>query len=92
MRVPLIIEHRENVKPELMLHVGLCIALAFTAPACASGKKTGKHLFILSGQSNMTGAVRDAFAECVHERYGEKNAVIVMRMKSGLSNPELGHA
>ena len=76
-------EHRENVKPELLLHVGLLIALAFTAPACASGKKTGKHLFILSGQSNMTGAVRDAFSDRVHERFGKENAVVVMRMKSG---------
>ena len=76
-------ERTKNVKPIFMLHVGLYIALAFTAPACASGKKIDRHLFILSGQSNMTGAVRNAFVERVHKRYGEKNAVVVMRMKSG---------
>ena len=43
----------------------------------------GRHLFILSGQSNMTGTVRDAFADRVRERFGEENAVVVMRMKSG---------
>ena len=43
----------------------------------------GRHLFILSGQSNMTGTVRDAFADRVRERFGEENAVVVMCMKSG---------
>jgi hypothetical protein len=43
----------------------------------------GRHLFILSGQSNISGTVRDAFADRVRERFGEENAVVVMRMKSG---------
>ena len=50
---------------------------------CANAEETGKHLFILSGQSNMTGTVRDAFAQRAQQRLGEQNAVVVMRMKSG---------
>ncbi len=45
--------------------------------------KTGKHLFILSGQSNMTGTVKKAFAQDVQEHFGKENAVVVMRMRSG---------
>ena len=74
---------RKNFEPERLLHLGLVIALAFMLPACASEQMTGKHLFILSGQSNMTGTLRDAFAERVQDRFGEENAVVVMRMKSG---------
>ena len=57
--------------------------LALMLPACASETRTGRHLFILSGQSNMTGTLRDAFTQRVQEHYGQDNAVVVMRMKSG---------
>ena len=76
-------ERRENLKPELLLHLGLVVALVFIVPACTSDPKTGKHLFILSGQSNMTGTLKDAFADRVQDRFGQDNAVVVMRMKSG---------
>jgi len=59
------------------------IVLALGLSANADTKKTGKHLFILSGQSNMTGTVKGAFAARVAERFGKENAVVVMRMKSG---------
>ena len=77
-------ERRNNVKPERLLHLGLVIALAFIVPACTSAQKTGKHLFILSGQSNMTGTLKGAFTDRVEERFGEENAVVVMRMRSGV--------
>ena len=76
-------ERRKNVKPEHLLHLALVIALAFIVPACASQQKTGQHLFILSGQSNMTGTLKAAFTDRVEERFGEDNAVVVMRQKSG---------
>ncbi len=60
----------------------LFVMLAFLAGS-SNAKEPAKHLFILSGQSNMTGTVRDAFADRVRERFGEENAVVVMRMKSG---------
>ncbi|MDA7516044.1 sialate O-acetylesterase [Akkermansiaceae bacterium] len=66
-----------------LLQLGLALALVFIAPVCAGEKKTGKHLFILSGQSNMTGAVKAAFTAHVEEQYGKENSVVVMRMKSG---------
>jgi|TARA_B110000879_G_scaffold77907_1_gene108515 hypothetical protein len=59
------------------------IVLALSLSASADTKKTGKHLFILSGQSNMTGTVSDAFAARVAERFGKENTVVVMRQKSG---------
>ncbi|MDE0860175.1 MAG: hypothetical protein OSA93_08455 [Akkermansiaceae bacterium] len=59
------------------------IALALGLSASADTKKTGKHLFILSGQSNMTGTVKGAFAARVAERFGKENAAVVIRMKSG---------
>ena len=77
-------ERRKNVKPERLLHLGLVVALAFIVPACTSAQKTGQHLFILSGQSNMTGTLKAAFTDRVEERFGEENAVVVMRMRSGV--------
>ena len=62
---------------------GLALTLAFVAPVNADEPKTSKHLFILSGQSNMTGTVKGAFANRVAERFGKENAVVVMHMKSG---------
>ncbi|HIG87804.1 MAG TPA: hypothetical protein EYQ25_12235 [Planctomycetes bacterium] len=77
-------ERRKNVKHDRLLHLGLVIALAFIVPACTSEQKTGKHLFILSGQSNMTGTLKGAFTDRVEERFGEENAVVVMSMRSGV--------
>ena len=74
---------RKNDQLACLLQLGFALALVFIAPACAGEEKTGKHLFILSGQSNMTGAVRDAFSDRVQERFGKKNTSVVMRMKSG---------
>ena len=74
---------RKNDQLARLLQLGLALALVFIAPVCAGEKKTGKHLFILSGQSNMTGAVKAAFTAHVDEQYGKENSVVVMRMKSG---------
>ena len=74
---------RKNDQLARLLQLGFALALVFIAPVCAGEEKTGKHLFILSGQSNMTGAVKAAFTAHVGERYGKENTVVVMRMKSG---------
>ena len=74
---------RKNDQLACLLQLGFALALVFIAPACAGEEKTGKHLFILSGQSNMTGAVKAAFTAHVEEQYGKENSVVVMRMKSG---------
>ena len=52
------------------------ILAAMVMMANTSTAKAGKHLFILSGQSNMTGTVRDAFTKRVQERLGEENVVV----------------
>jgi hypothetical protein len=49
----------------------------------ASAKKTGKHLFILSGQSNMTGGLKTGFAKTVEGTFGADNVVVVHHSKSG---------
>ena len=46
------------------------LVLALGLPANASTKKTGKHLFILSGQSNMTGGLKSGFTRSVETHYG----------------------
>jgi hypothetical protein len=76
-------QRRKNYKPGRLLQLGLAVALAFIAPVGADEQKTGKHLFILSGQSNMTGSVNGAFAARVAKHFGKENAVVVMRQKSG---------
>jgi hypothetical protein len=76
-------KRKKKVKPERLLKLGLALTIAFVASVNADEPKTGKHLFILSGQSNMTGTVKAAFATRVAERFGKENAVVVMRMKSG---------
>jgi len=74
---------RQSHSPGHLLRLVALAVLALSLPALAGTPETGKHLFILSGQSNMTGTVRDAFADRVRERFGAENAVVVMRMKSG---------
>ena len=73
----------QTPEPSRLLHVGLLVALTLITPACAGEKNTGRHLFILSGQSNMTGMVRDAFVDRIQKRFGRENTAVVMRMKSG---------
>ena len=58
-------------------------ALTLMSPVQADDKKSGKHLFILSGQSNMTGGLKGAFEERVAKQFGKENTVVVMRQKSG---------
>ena len=69
--------------PRRLLSMGFLAALSLVAFGCTGTPKTGKHLFILSGQSNMTGTVKGAFTERVHERYGEENAVVVISSRGG---------
>ena len=49
----------------------------------ASAKYTQIHLFILSGQSNMTGDLKASFAKKVEETYGKENIVVVHHSKGG---------
>lgn len=77
---PLLKRSRSNTRlcPSLTLAL-----LLFVLAGCTSTEKTGKHLFILSGQSNMTGTVKNAFEQRVHEEFGQENAVVVMSSRGG---------
>lgn len=49
-------------------------------PAPAKG---GGHLFILSGQSNMTGGLENGFTDAASKALGKENITVVRSMKSG---------
>lgn len=52
--------------------------------AAASGAgKPGRHLFILSGQSNMTAGLAKGFTGTVEDAFGKENVTVAMSMKSG---------
>jgi hypothetical protein len=51
--------------------------------SASSAGKAGQHLFILSGQSNMTGGLAKGFTGKVEEAFGKENVSVAMSMKSG---------
>lgn len=62
----------------LTLVLGVCL----TGAEELSEEKRG-HLFILSGQSNMTGGLEQGFAKAVTKALGQDQVTIVRSMKSG---------
>jgi hypothetical protein len=63
----------------------LLIAVLF-ALACglsATTLKSGNHLFVLSGQSNMTGGLKAGFDKTVEDTFGKDKVVVVQHSKSG---------
>jgi len=66
-------------KNKILLACLICIGL-FSAGL----KKGGKHLFILSGQSNMVGMKADiSFTPIVSKAFGEENVIVVKSAASG---------
>jgi hypothetical protein len=52
--------------------------------ACASLPEPGKHLFILSGQSNMVGLDPEtSFKPVLHQAFGEERIIVVKDAQSG---------
>jgi hypothetical protein len=49
----------------------------------ATLKKSGNHLFVLSGQSNMTGGLKAGFDKTVEDTFGKNKVVVVHHSKSG---------
>lgn len=72
----------ERTVGTLLRFVALAIATAFST-ACAGTPKADTHLFILSGQSNMTRTLEEAFTRRVEAHYGKENVAVAMSMKSG---------
>jgi hypothetical protein len=59
------------------------VVLTLSLPTSADTKKTEEHLFILSGQSNMTGGLKTGFAKTVEDTFGKDYVTVVHHSKSG---------
>ena len=59
------------------------IVLVWITLGDARSPKAGEHLFILSGQSNMTGGLQSGFSKGVQAHFGEENVTVVFHCKSG---------
>ena len=61
----------------------LVFLLALAYSLSANPKKSGHHLFILSGQSNMTGGLKGGFVKTVEDTFGKDKVMVVHHSKSG---------
>ncbi len=61
----------------------LVFLLALACGLSAKPKKSGNHLFVLSGQSNMTGGLKAGFVKTVEDTFGKDKVVVVHHSKSG---------
>ncbi len=59
----------------------MCGFVVFVAGLGVAGD--GAHLFILSGQSNMTGGLKGGFSKKVGEHFGKEQVVVVSQSKAG---------
>jgi len=72
------------MKPLLLLTIVLVESLALTQPRGVGATETGKHLFILSGQSNMQGhRPQEAFTPAVKEVFEEDKVIVVQDALGG---------
>ncbi len=67
--------------PSIQMLTSLAVAILLLT-GCGGGEP-GKHLFILSGQSNMTGGLEAGFARTVEDAFGKANVTVVRNSKSG---------
>ena len=61
----------------------LVLSLALACGLSANPQKRGHHLFILSGQSNMTGGLKAGFVKTVADTFGKDKVMVVHHSKSG---------
>lgn len=59
------------------------LTLMVCDPVAAQSNTNGKHLFILSGQSNMTADLKAGFAGVVEKTFGKENITIAHQCKPG---------
>ena len=59
------------------------VLFAFACGLSASRQKSGNHLFVLSGQSNMTGGLKAGFVKTVEDAFGKDKVVVVQHSKGG---------
>lgn len=70
------------LRTALLLFLTLVLGVGFTCAEEPSEEKRG-HLFILSGQSNMTSGLEQGFTSVVAEALGKDQITIVRSMKGG---------
>jgi Carbohydrate esterase, sialic acid-specific acetylesterase len=71
-------------KKRVLVFALLLSLAAFGQGSTGGGSgETRRHLFILSGQSNMTGGLAKGFTATVAEAFGQDNMTVAMSMKSG---------
>jgi hypothetical protein len=61
----------------------LVLPLVLACGLSANPQKSGNHLFVLSGQSNMTGGLKAGFVKTVEGTFGKDKVVVVQHSKSG---------
>ncbi|MCH2382185.1 MAG: sialate O-acetylesterase [Pedosphaera sp.] len=72
------------MKPLLLFAIVLTLNLALAQPGRAGAVETGKHLFILSGQSNMQGhRPQEAFTPAVKEALGKDRVIVIQDALGG---------
>ena len=72
------------MKPIILFTIVLIESLVLTQVRGAGAAETGKHLFILSGQSNMQGhRPEEAFAPAMKAAFGEDNAIVIQDAMGG---------
>lgn len=70
------------MKKTSILALAICIACTWPTHMLADEAKP-RHLFILSGQSNMTGNLKQGFQSKVEKAFGAENITIALSMRSG---------
>lgn len=68
--------------PSIQMLTFVVVAILLLA-GCGGAREPGKHLFILSGQSNMTSDLEAGFARTVEDAFGKENVTVVRSSKSG---------
>ena len=72
------------MKPLLLFAIVLTSNFALAQPGRAGAVETGKHLFILSGQSNMQGhRPQEAFTPAVKEAFGKDRVIVIQDALGG---------
>ena len=62
--------------------LSMAVVILFSAKGMAVDQPQ-THLFILSGQSNMTGGLKSGFSRVVEDHFGKDNVTVVYHCKSG---------
>ena len=77
--------HFASQNSQIMTRASIaCLAMVvLCALPVAADEKPLSHLFILSGQSNMTPGLTKGFTDTVENAFGKENVTVAMSMKSG---------